>query len=120
MEYVLKNQNKGLTNCSTPAIIKTQKRDKQLTGRIDIMKTADEMKKVAQTNNPMVQWCETVLAEKIENAALCGEEYVRVHTDDVPSKLSRSTITRYIQKYMEGFGYCVFAVSNDKYIDIEW
>ena len=84
------------------------------------MKTADEMKKVAQANNPIAQWCETVLAETIEHAALCGEEDVRVHTDDVPSRLSRSTITRYIRKYMEGFGYCVSAVNNDKYIDIEW
>jgi hypothetical protein len=84
------------------------------------MKTANEMKKMAQANNTMAKWCETVLAEKIENAALKGAEDIRVNTDDVPVRFSRSTVATYIKKYVEGFGYRVSVVNNDKNIDIQW
>lgn len=84
------------------------------------MKKANEMRIISIENNAIAKWCETVLQEKIEQRAFKGYDDVRIDTDTIPSRLSRSTITSYVAKYVGDFGYHVHTLNNDKNMDIYW
>lgn len=84
------------------------------------MKTANEMKEISLNHSPVGDYIETTVAAQIEKAAQNGDRTIRIYTDRIPARGSRSTVVEMVRDYLHRFNYTSNYTSDYKNIDIYW